>query len=57
MTVTWDKLYILAAELYRKDPTECMRHARVSADNKHKCMECFTCACLAVVRNRALRGH
>ncbi len=40
-----------AAILYRKDPSEVLRHAKVSSDNRHRCRECFTCACLEVYRN------
>lgn len=31
---------------------ELIRHARVSIDNRHRCRECFTCACVAVSRER-----
>lgn len=31
---------------------EIMRHAHVSIDNRHKCRECFTCACAEVWQNQ-----
>ncbi len=43
-----------AARLFTEDRAECLRHAMVSQDNRHKCQECFTCACLEVYRNRYL---
>lgn len=30
------------------------RHASVSTQNRHECVECFCCACLAVVRECGL---
>lgn len=35
----------------REGVAEVIRHARVSIDNRHKCRECFTCACAEVWRN------
>lgn len=35
------------------EPAECARHARVSRDNRHRCTDCFTCACLTVMELRA----
>jgi len=40
-----------AVILYRKNPKEVLRHAEVSIDNRHKCQQCFTCACVEVYRN------
>ena len=40
-----------AARLYKVDRREVRRHALVSIDNRHKCRECFTCACVEVWRN------
>lgn len=31
------------------------RHARVSESNEHKCVECFTCACVVALQDRRLR--
>jgi hypothetical protein len=45
-----------AALLYRKDPKEVLMHAKVSVDNRHKCRECFTCACVEVWRNKGEIG-
>ena len=36
------------------DDKELARHARVSTDNRHRCTDCFTCACEYVRRQRAL---
>jgi len=37
----------------RKLPDDRLQaHARVSSDNRHRCRECFTCACLSVVYER-----
>ena len=29
------------------------RHARVSLDNRHRCVECFCCACATVREEKA----
>ena len=34
------------------DRDELKRHAHVSIDNRHKCQECFTCACAAIYLGR-----
>ena len=47
--MTFDEMKAAAKLL---DPEECRRHARVSRDNRHRCRECFCCACLAVVTER-----
>lgn len=51
MEPTWWNQLREAAILYRKDPKEVLRHAKVSTDNRHRCQSCFTCACVQVYRN------
>lgn len=46
---TWFNQIAHAKRLYReKGRAEVMRHARVSIDNRHRCNECFCCACVEV---------
>jgi hypothetical protein len=33
------------------------RHASVSRDNKHRCRDCYTCACLEVLEEREERDR
>lgn len=41
----------------RKLPIEDIRrHASVSTNNRHRCEECFTCACEAVRREKAVKA-
>jgi hypothetical protein len=40
------------AEALTLSAADLRRHASVSRDNRHRCRECFTCACLTV-----LEGH
>ena len=42
----WAKWKVEAAGLPFK---ELQRHAKVSYENNHRCVECFTCACWAVL--------
>ena len=37
--------------------TALRHHARVSIDNRHKCKECFCCACVVVQRDRRKEWH
>jgi len=37
-------------EARRLTPEELVRHASVSIDNRHKCQECFCCACVEVLQ-------
>ena len=48
----WRKLFDQANEL---DDREVERHAWVSIHNRHRCEQCFTCACREVLRQRARR--
>lgn len=45
-----------AAKLYRENPSEVWRHASVSTDNRHRCRQCFTCACLETLQSRGKAG-
>lgn len=52
--MTWSELKDQARELLKtKGREEVRRHARVSIENRHHCRECFTCACVAVLAERA----
>lgn len=33
--------------------SEVRRHALVSTSNRHRCRDCFTCACVVVLEERA----
>ena len=52
MEPTWQNQLHFARQL---DDKELRRHARVSIDNNHRCMDCFCCACVEVMRERTSR--
>jgi len=47
----WRDMKEHAVKLFNENPTELRRHALVSRDNRHRCKECFCCACLEVWAN------
>jgi len=60
---TWfNQLFHAHQLLKEKGYDEVRRHARVSSENRHRCRECFCCACAAVLydpverRKRGLPG-
>lgn len=54
---TWFNQLSHAQELYKSDPKEVLRHARVSTENRHFCHECFCCACVVIYRNQGRRAQ
>lgn len=52
--VFWDKA---RSEAFRLPMKELRRHAHVSIDNRHKCRNCFTCACAAELYDRLRSGR
>lgn len=58
----WNQLNAAHRLLKEKGYREVRTHARVSIDNRHRCRECFCCACVAVLydpeerRRRGLPG-
>ena len=34
------------------DDNELRRHARISINNSHQCVDCFTCACVTEMHKR-----
>ena len=40
-------------EARKLDDKELARHASVSTDNNHQCVDCFCCACVVVREERA----
>lgn len=52
MEPTWDNQLVMARKL---DDDELRRHASVSINNRHECRDCFTCACVAVLRERGIQ--
>lgn len=52
MEPTWNNQLVMARKL---DDNELRRHASVSIDNRHECRDCFTCACVAVLKERGIR--
>lgn len=49
----WDKA---RSEAFRLPDDELSRHAHVSIDNRHRCLNCFTCACAAELYDRQRRN-
>lgn len=49
-TLTFEQMKERARQL---EKSELRRHASISIDNRHKCKECFTCACVEVLRENA----
>jgi len=53
---TWfNQLFHARQLLQEKGWQEVRRHANVSRDNRHRCRECFCCACAEVLREHALQ--
>ena len=53
---TWWNQLTHAEKLYKENPKEVLRHARVSVDNRHFCHECFCCACKVIYLNKGKRS-
>lgn len=54
---TWFNQLFHARQLLReKGYAEVKRHASVSIDNRHRCRDCFCCACVEVLREHAIEG-
>jgi hypothetical protein len=48
----WNQLNAARQLLKEKGRHEVRRHAMVSFNNRHRCYECFCCACMTVLRER-----
>ena len=49
---TWATQLAAANKLADENTKELRRHASVSAENRHRCEGCFTCAALTVLEER-----
>lgn len=47
-----DEWAAMLAEARKLSPAELTAKAKISAHNRHSCVECFTCACAAVSEER-----